>query len=1595
MTTHASNGAFQKEELNGEIKSGVAGDFVNTQSWHIFSHSISVKTGLPDRELWSQEDGHHTEGEISCDTLELEKATLPQHNGHQIEVKSDILELEKATLPQEDHHPLEFEEAIEPRQNGHHVEASWDTLELKEKTATLPVEEGPALAQPAAHDLTVVIPTRNEQDNIVPLLHELQAALDGMRVEIIFVDDSDDDTPRIIKDALVAMATSRFHIHVEHRQPGAAREGGLATAVVHGMHRAQAEYVAIIDADLQHPPEQLRVFYEQAVAQHADLVIASRYIRGGSYQGLAGVGRRCISVGLKWTAKQLFPGQLRRISDPLGGFFLLRRCLLDNVTLRPIGYKILLELLIRCQWQQVLEVPYHFQARAAGQSKATIQQGILALRHMLRLWREVPAAGRVWKISMLLPLNALMTLAWFIVNKSFPWVWAKLNIFIIGVIACMDFVLFKRFIFPLKAPLQRITIPTAPIDEISTDVQFEVMRYAEWLNAEAKRNNTGSRQEESNKYAEVALRTVTINGQEFRPFAPFRLARSARKTLTSSQAFILGTLGLIWSVGLILLGMKVVIITFVMIIVLYLSALLVNFWLSIRTLGEWPEEQIDDAIVHALADADWPRYTILCPLYRETEVVPQFVQAMQALDYPTDKLQILFLTEEDDVETRKAIAAMHLPQHFSIVTVPDGKPRTKPRACNFGLLQATGDYVVIYDAEDIPNPLQLKKAILTFTNHDCDLACVQAKLNYYNTQQNLLTRLFTVEYSLWFDLILPGMQESRLPLPLGGTSNHFRAGMLRSLGGWDAFNVTEDCDLGLRMAYHDFKTVMLDSTTYEEATSRVKNWLLQRSRWVKGYMQTYLVHMRIPLYYLRIGRLREFFSLQLVIGGKTAVLFVNPLMWLMLLIYILFRPLVSDVYHMLFPTPILYMGVLCLIFGNFFYVYSNLIGCLKRGQYGLIRWALFTPFYWMIISMAACIALVQLIIKPHYWAKTQHGFHLYRSGSSAASTTVEEKPKPVDPMQLAASTSTKLVSTPLPASRSSSASTPTTKDIESKVTVPLAAFRSAGHLSERHPKHPARQSWLKDPWLLAAFIVAGVASSAACWYFFQHHQLLLYEDAISHLRIARRVFDNTPPGLTQLGGVWLPLPQFLMLPFIWNDYLWRTGLAGSFPAMLCYLVAVVYLFLSARRLTHDSRASFVGTLLFILNPNILYLQTTALSEIVCIATSVMACYYFLAWTQDDNPKYLVGVAAGTFLATMSRFDGWGLLLVLLVLIVAVMLIKRLHRVQIEGTLLIFGSLGTLGIVLWILWDAVIFGDPLYWHHYLYGNDLATQYYTYHELWQSISVYMLLSLETVGPILFVLAAIAIVVFVFRRRLAPDMFGAMTFLTPFVFYILVLYSGQDTIFLPGVGPANTSHYLWNVRFGAEIVAPAALFLAILAEGWSISIPARIRPLIGQIVIVIAIVIQTILTASGGIISLQDGQYGESCTPVEPITVYLAQHYNGGRILEAEDAFRIDESEAGIDLKNTIYEGSTELWQKALNDPASMVEWIIVPSAVPNDRIAKRIDLASPAFLSKFTLVVEQPDQFRLRLYHRNGHAPLPTQPIPSSLLSDHRLCSASGF
>ncbi len=1144
---------------------------------------------------------------------------------------------------------------------------------------------------------------------------------------------------------------------------------------------------------------------------------------------------------------------------------------------------------------------------------------------------------------------------------------------------------------PLATP-----IPSAPPIFTSKRQRVQIGKYASWLAKQIARDTLSSSAQDRQAYIQNVSRTAKFRNKEIKTFAPFRRELSALQTVTARQFVTILLIGLLLLVGGIVFRLEMLTAMIALITVMYASNLLLNAIMTVKSLRLAAEEQVDDTIVQALTNADWPHYTILCPLYREAQIVPQFVRAMKALDYPADKLQILFLTEMDDIETRDAIRSLSLPEHFKIVTVPDGTPRTKPRACNYGLLLATGSYVVIFDAEDIPDPLQLKKAVLTFAKNESNVVCVQAKLNFYNTYQNVLTRWFTAEYSTWYDLVLPGLQKLGFSVPLGGTSNHFRTAALRALGGWDAYNVTEDCDLGLRLARSQLKTVILNSTTYEEANSQVKNWVRQRSRWIKGYMQTYLVHMRHPFDYLKQKRWRDLLSFQYIATSGAAVQFLNPLMWLLLAVYVFFRPWVADVYYILFPRPILYIGAFCLIFGNFFYVYLYLMACMKRRQYRLIPWVPLIPLYWALASIAGFMALFELIVKPHYWQKTIHGLHL------APPTAAAAKLQPAAPLPAQAVL-------PLDEEHMVNAWAKLDKNEEGDVpsieasltmisTLPLPVLSLAQIQTMQH----AQRIKVHDLWHVATIIITCLASVSACIYFFLKHQILLYNDAFSHMRIARSVFDSATPGIAQLGGIWLPLPHILMLPFIWNDFLWHSGLAGSFVGMVCYVISARYLYLSARQLTKNRAISFTAALVFILNPNILYLQATPLSELVCICMLTTACYYFLMWTQKDTLNYLILAAGATFLATLARYDGWALFAALFVFIAIVGLLKRQRIAQISAHLIVFSILGGFGIVLWLIWNKIIFGDPLFFQHSAFSSQASQTgflqsgtLYAYHNLWMALKTYTLNAMETTGSVIFIGAAIGFVVYFSRRRLSPEMLATLAFAVPFGFYILSLYTGQAIIWVPGSVPATANVQLFNVRYGSEAVIPAALFLATLVARIyevflqrRVSIRVRMMRLTSQSLFSLVVLAQVVFIISGGAIALQDGEFGLSCAQPHLVNVYLAEHYAGGKILQDVTTGDYSLSETGIDFKNTIYDGSGQLWQQAIAHPEQTVNWIVVARQDPNDFISKLINLDSPSFKTQFTLVMQDPSG--ISLYYRNNGTPLTTHSAPSSLLTDHSLC-----
>ena len=366
---------------------------------------------------------------------------------------------------------------------------------------------------------------------------------------------------------------------------------------------------------------------------------------------------------------------------------------------------------------------------------------------------------------------------------------------------------------------------------------------------------------------------------------------------------------------------------------------------------------------------EWPRYMVILPMYKEAAILPHLVEGMKKMDYPAERLEIKLLIEEDDQETMEAAEAMDLQPPFSICKIPVSYPRTKPKACNVGIQEGEADYLVIYDAEDRPEPDQLKKAVWAFRQVPSNVACIQAKLGFYNPVQNLLTRCFTAEYATWFGLCLPGMDALSAPIPLGGTSNHFRMEILRKLGGWDEFNVTEDCDLGLRLFSNGYRTRIMASTTWEQACPSLHYWFRQRSRWVKGYMQTYFVHTRdFFRFHWKMGLLNAL-QFHLLIGGTFLSQLINPLYWIMTLLWLVWKP---EGLGDFFPAPIFAMGSFCLFFGNFVFIYTNAVACVRNGTGYLAKYSLLMPFYWLMMSYAAWKGALQLLYAPHHWEKTMH-----------------------------------------------------------------------------------------------------------------------------------------------------------------------------------------------------------------------------------------------------------------------------------------------------------------------------------------------------------------------------------------------------------------------------------------------------------------------------------------------------------------------------------------------------------------------------------------------------------------------------------------------
>lgn len=482
--------------------------------------------------------------------------------------------------------------------------------------------------------------------------------------------------------------------------------------------------------------------------------------------------------------------------------------------------------------------------------------------------------------------------------------------------------------------------------------------------------------------AVIAANASAVAAQAADDLPDFAPALSCRGATTPRQRLVMGAAGVLLCLFLAIDALTTLALTASLLGILFIA--LAN--IRVAACLERAPIQPRTAIVRR-ADMDLPIYTIVVPLYREANVARDLCASLMQLDYPLARLDIKLMTEEDDAETQAALRALALPGAFEIIVSPDGRPRTKPRALNVALPLARGEFLVVYDAEDAPQGDQLRHAVESFAEQPPHVCCLQARLSIDNERDGFLPKCFAIEYAALFDVINPGLARLGLPIPLGGTSNHFRVAALRSLRGWDAWNVTEDADLGVRLAREGFQVADLPSTTFEEAPSHYRIWRAQRARWMKGFLQTAVTHSRDPRETFReLGPIAFVGAVALTLGTVLSAM-LYPLFVAIATLVIataMMKGAGFDV-HLILPGAAIEVrdhwlaltaaaiGFVTFAAGMVSMIVPAILGLWRRRWLSLFPWLLLMPVYYLLISFAAWRGLYDLVANPSHWNKTQHG----------------------------------------------------------------------------------------------------------------------------------------------------------------------------------------------------------------------------------------------------------------------------------------------------------------------------------------------------------------------------------------------------------------------------------------------------------------------------------------------------------------------------------------------------------------------------------------------------------------------------------------------
>jgi glycosyltransferase XagB len=442
---------------------------------------------------------------------------------------------------------------------------------------------------------------------------------------------------------------------------------------------------------------------------------------------------------------------------------------------------------------------------------------------------------------------------------------------------------------------------------------------------------------------------------------------SARVVLSGEQGFLAGALAAATIAALLIAPMPTLLLLHVILSFTYLASLALRLTALARKMRQpsAPERM-------EMPNGPLPRYTVMVALYREAAIVGQLAASLDRLDWPRALIDIKLVCEADDVETIAALKALDLGPQFEIVAVPPIGPRTKPKALTYTLASARGEFLAVYDAEDRPHPQQLRQAYAKFRQGPPELACLQAPLIIANARQSWISALFSLEYSALFRGVLPMLGEQRMPLPLGGTSNHFRTAILRDTGGWDPFNVTEDADLGLRLYRMGYRSDVLTRQTLEDAPVELRVWMAQRARWFKGWLQTWLVLMRSPWRLMREMGIVPFMIFQLMVGGMLVSALLHPLIFVFLWLGAS-AMLEAPVADLPMATLSLFVMDFVNIIGSYLIFLGLGVGSMIDHEKRLLGWRwVFVPFYWLMISAASWRAVFELKTKPFHWNKTPH-----------------------------------------------------------------------------------------------------------------------------------------------------------------------------------------------------------------------------------------------------------------------------------------------------------------------------------------------------------------------------------------------------------------------------------------------------------------------------------------------------------------------------------------------------------------------------------------------------------------------------------------------